>query len=1207
MKFLEIFSFEVGYQARRVSTWLYFALLLSISFYMARQMFVSEAAEGGYFVNAPFATAQVTLVASLFALLALAPFAGSAAARDVETRLQPILYAAPIDKFSYLGGRFLAAFTISALMVITIPIGILGAALVPGGRADLMGPIRLTPYASAYFLIALPNAFVATALMFTAALFGRRGVVSFFGGAFVLFAAVVSWQVLASSLGYWSLAKLTDPLGLTVFGELSKLWTPGEKNSLVVGQQNWMILNRLVWLGLALSVLAVTYFRFRFAHHGADRRRRWWGRKQDAAVFSAPNIAESKKTEGNFYEPESALMPPRQNQRAFGFSTHLFQMMAVARESFRMIAGGWGIPALVVIAVFINLTAPLIFQDDGFPQLPTTGEFVNILDQSGEHGIWLIIPLLIFYYAGELIWREREARLNEIVGAAPVPTWVFLAGKFSGIACALFVAQLITMGAAMIAQARMGYYEFETALYVKILFGMRLTDYLLYAAFALAVHVIVDQKYISHLILIVTYVLVAFGPQFGIEPGLLVYGSDPGWTYSDMRGLAPFVGPWLLFKAYWTVWALLLAALVRLLWVRGKENHPGARLRIAQRRFTRATAVTVTLAAMLVIMFGGLIFYNINVLSAKRAAPGTLTARSAEYERRYGQYGDIPQPRPVSTNLRVEIYPKLGSVEIHGVYDLANKTSSPISSVHVATASEAKTRTVVFSRPAKPELIDEELGHRIYTLEKPLSPGDSLQLEFEISYAPRGFPRQNIDTSVVPNGTFFGAEWLPAIGYQKNRELRDAGDRQAYGLTPRPEAASLGDPAMLANLSGREPIMFDAVVGTDEGQTAVATGALRREWSENGRHYFHYSTDSPIKNNYDFFSAAYSVRKAQWKDVEIEIIHHPKHDTNLNRMVSSVQASLDYLTRELGPYPYRQIRFIEHPGGRRTLYANAMNIRYQEGFSFVNADSDPRGIDLPFAVTAHEVAHQWWGQQLMPAAVVGAPILTESLAWYSALEIVEAHYGRAHCDRLISAMREDFLSPRARAGAPLLRATDRFQWYRKGVLALLALREYIGAEQIDAALKRFFEKYRMGAPPLPTTLDLYKELQAATPEDLRYLLADLFEANTFWELATKNIEAKQLPAGEWQVTLDIDARKVVVDEQGIETEVPMNDFVEIGVSAAEDEHFEEPLYLQKHRVRSGEQRITVIVPKKPAQAGIDPRSLLIDVEPNDNSKAIYEP
>jgi ABC-2 type transport system permease protein len=161
------------------------------------------------------------------------------------------------------------------------------------------------------------------------------------------------------------------------------------------------------------------------------------------------------------------------------------------------------------------------------------------------------------------------------------------------------------------------------------------------------------------------------------------------------------------------------------------------------------------------------------------------------------------------------------------------------------------------------------------------------------------------------------------------------------------------------------------------------------------------------------------------------------------------------------------------------------------------------------------------------------------------------------------------------------------------------MREYIGKERIDAALRSLFEKYRSGTPPLPTSMDLYRELQAVTPDSFQYLLQDLFEKNTFWELETERASAQQTEAATWQVTLAVRARKVVVDEAGIETEVPMDDWLEVGVF---DEG--EP-YLQKHRIHSGKQTITVTVPHKPARAGIDPRHLLSDLgEIDKNVKTI---
>ena len=226
----------------------------------------------------------------------------------------------------------------------------------------------------------------------------------------------------------------------------------------------------------------------------------------------------------------------------------------------------------------------------------------------------------------------------------------------------------------------------------------------------------------------------------------------------------------------------------------------------------------------------------------------------------------------------------------------------------------------------------------------------------------------------------------------------------------------------------------------------------------------------------------------------------------------------------------------------------------------------------------------------------GRPLLSESLAWYSAMGVVERTFGREHLQRLLSMMREAYSSPRTRAEVPLLRAYDSFHAYRKGPFAMYALREYAGAEQVNVALRRLMEKYGAGESPLPTSLDLYRELQAVTPDSLHPLLVDLFEANTFWELATQRVMAAQTETGAWQVTLDVKARKVVVDTAGVETEVPMDDLIEVGVfKAADDGLSGEPLYLQMHRLRSGEHRLTVIVENKPSRAGIDPRNLLIEV------------
>ena len=91
MKFREIFRFEFGYQARRVRTWLYFAVLFVVAYKLRH---------GG--VHCPFTVVQETLLAGMLWILMAPAVAGSAAARDVQTRMHPLVYTTPISKADYL-------------------------------------------------------------------------------------------------------------------------------------------------------------------------------------------------------------------------------------------------------------------------------------------------------------------------------------------------------------------------------------------------------------------------------------------------------------------------------------------------------------------------------------------------------------------------------------------------------------------------------------------------------------------------------------------------------------------------------------------------------------------------------------------------------------------------------------------------------------------------------------------------------------------------------------------------------------------------------------------------------------------------------------------------------------------------------------------------------------------------------------------------
>jgi hypothetical protein len=212
------------------------------------------------------------------------------------------------------------------------------------------------------------------------------------------------------------------------------------------------------------------------------------------------------------------------------------------------------------------------------------------------------------------------------------------------------------------------------------------------------------------------------------------------------------------------------------------------------------------------------------------------------------------------------------------------------------------------------------------------------------------------------------------------------------------------------------------------------------------------------------------------------------------------------------------------------------------------------------------------------------------------MRVVEETLGRDHLQRLLAMMRADYLQPNQPRTVPLLRAVDQVDAYRRGPFAMYALREIVGVDPVNRALRNLLSKFPPGRTPYPTSLDFYSELRAATPAPMHGLLKDLFEEITFWELSANRIDVKANGKGAYRVTLQIEAQKLKGDSTGTERPVPMTDPVEILVFDAN----RKPLYRGTQRLRSGAQTIELIVPRPAAGAVVDPDDELLDRSPADN-------
>jgi hypothetical protein len=729
----------------------------------------------------------------------------------------------------------------------------------------------------------------------------------------------------------------------------------------------------------------------------------------------------------------------------------------------------------------------------------------------------------------------------------------------------------------------------------------------------------VNHKYLGHLLVILFYIGIGLLSGLGLEHGLFQYGSDSGINYSDMNGWGPYVAPFVWWKLYWSAIAVLMLIAADLLWVRGEETSVNARLELARRRFVGPVRRATGGAGLAAIGLGAFVLYNTTVLNIYRSSKADRRIR-VEREQRYKRFEHAPQPKISAITLQVDLYPSKGDAVITGQYVLRNKTAVPIDSIHIAMDEDLEIRRLDYDRAAKRVLTDRPRDYIIDRLDRALAPGDSLVLRFSLGRIKHGFPNEIREVAVAGNGTFLeNVSFMPEIGYDSRAEIQDEDTRKKQHLPPRERMRPPTDSSTWkTNYISRDAdwLTYDATISTDPDQLAITSGYLQKEWTANGRRYFHYKMDAPILNLWAIQSARYAVRRDRWHDVDVEIDYQPTHAYNVDRMVDAVKKALDYYSANFGPYQYHQLRIVEFP--RYAAFAQSLpnTIPFSESIGFIARVESPDDVDYPFYVTAHEVAHQWWAHQLIGADAQGSTMLSETLAQYSALMVMEKEFGPANMRRFLEYELNSYLTGRGverRKEVPLeLVENQPYIHYSKGSLVSYAMRDYIGEDRMNRAIRGVLDATKFRGPPYPTSLQLVDSLRAATPDSLKYLIADLFENITLYELKTDSVVANPAPAGRYAVDLYVTAKKLRADSVGKESEQPMNDWIDIGVfekapdkpNPKIDAKVGVPLLLEKHKIKSGPQTIRVLVDRKPYRAGIDPLHKLIDRITTDNTVGV---
>lgn len=1195
----EQFLFELKYRFKRPATYIYFGILFFMSFIaLASDAVQIGGGQGQVYINAPIVVNNFIIILSIVGMAISSAVLSVPIYRDFEHKMFTFYYSLPISKGGYFWGRFLGSFVVLLFIFLGVYFGIILGSVMPWQEAEKVGPIHLMHYLQPYLIFAIPNLLFTGAIFFALVALTRNALAAYTGNVILLVGYLIG-STLASDLDNRELSALFDPFGIQAANYITQYWTIAERNTMAVPLESILLYNRLIWVSFSIVVLVLSFVRFKLGiPQKSSKKQVTKETLADAPVISLKDLKP---------------------QQIFSNATLLKQMFSLASLEFRNIRRDVYFIAMAVAGIiFLFADGWFVDQLYGTSTYPVTYNMLSIKD--GTFGLLTLI--IIVFYTGELVKRERSLKYANFADAFPTPNWLGLGSKILAMIYVSITLCILVIIAGVLVQTFKGYFKYEFGIYLSELFLITLPRYLMLVGLAFFIQTLVANKYLGHFIMVLSFILTITLNINGFNHNLYLINNIPRYTFSDMNGYGHFVAPIFWFSLYWFLFACFLIVLSNLFWARGAETNLKVRFKVAKARFGRPAKLAFFTVLFLWIATGCYTFYNTNIINTYQTSD-QVNELTAEYEKKYKKYEGIPQPRITDVKVYTDIFPEERRVAVRGIYTIQNKEKTTIDSLHLVINSGIDIKEIkIGGTKVEPILADPTHSYYIYKMPTTLKPKAKINLEFSIELDNKGFRNNGETNQIAANGTFFNSGFLPHIGYSAGQELTSIDDRKDFDLPPKPRMPDLYDKEAYQNTyisDEADWVTYEAIVSTSPDQTAISPGYLIKEWEENDRKYFHYKMDSKILNFYSFLSGRYEVLRDKWtskdgKEVNIEIYYHKGHEYNLDKMVDGIKMSLDYFTQNFSSYQHRQMRIIEFP--RYATFAQSFpnTVPYSESIGFIAKVDEWAEDDLnyPFYVTSHEVAHQWWAHQVIGANVQGGTLMSETLAQYSALMVMKQKYGKDKMKNFLRYELDSYLRGRSseqRKELPLYLVENQgYIHYRKGSLIMYALQDYIGEKAVNQALSKYIKEVAFQEAPYTTSLEFLKFIKAETPDSLKYVVEDMFEKIILYENRALEASYQKLAEDKYEVTLKFSAKKLEADSLGYEKEIKMHDWVDIGVFGAKKEKEKEqtPLYLQKHHIKAGENTVKIIVNEKPEKAGIDPYFKLVDRNPEDNTKGLTE-
>ncbi|PHS23897.1 MAG: hypothetical protein COA85_09015 [Robiginitomaculum sp.] len=1207
----KLIGFEIKFHTRQVGFWITIAIMFLIGALVMSTDAISISSATGERVkaNGAITLALQTSVFSLFSMFFGAIFVVSGVMRDQVYKALEMVHATPVTTWDMTLSRMVGVYVATFLCIFGAIIGLFAGQFAPWIDKESLGPINPLYFLQPTLIYVAVNTLLISGIFTTIAAVTRDRALVYVSAVALFILFTTSGLFVGQDAPDW-LTSIVDPFGSNALALTTEFWPAAEQNTSMSPVTGLIGINRLVWGGIGFALYLATFSLFRRGLIAGKTK------KRDVEVESETGriTLESASTNHSFASAYKA------------FWTRLKYEYLTTVKSIPFI-----ILTLLAIALFgITIYVQMKFIPN--PILPTSLQMAQTVIGT------LAIPLLIImvFFSGEIVWRDKTSGITEILDASPVTNWPLMAGKWIaliGVVTTLFFVGIVF---GMVVQTLIGDIPINPGSYLKFTFISFAPRIYLFCLLVLFIQNFMPNRVIGMLAagaLVIFFFFILGNLPFA-HP-LMRYGAFNNGGLSELNGYADLINlKW--FGIYWGSLGALFVVLSIWLWRRGLQSSLFIRLKTLGKRLSLPS---VTIALFFLAGFvgsGAYIFKGYNIDNNFRTNKQN-ELRQVKWEKLLGDALKKPVPKVRSVEVDLTFAPSKQTAIVKGRYVIENTTGEPLRDIYINMPAQhdEDNKSLIINGATRVTEGDniteiEDFGARIYRFDPPLQPGAKTQMSFE-TFIPA--PRLGDRSPIQHNGTFVNNfAVMPQIGVQ-DRRMTNPDKRRKYDLPEREKKADRTDKgARQKNFisASSDYVDFKARICTDKGQIPIAPGKLIRIYEENGKACRDYQAINPILNFFSFLSADFTVKRDVWKNpdgknVDLAIYYHKSHGYNVDLMIEAMKNSLSTYTTTFGPYQYSQIRIMEFPYAR-FAQSFAGTIPFSENIGFVMDPGDPKdndNVDLATYVVMHEIGHQWFAHQIVPADTKGFNVLSEGLTENAAMTAYEDALGWQKARRVLEQRSiQTYLT--ARAGdrdkePPLARAgNQQYLVYNKASWVFWGLKQYMGKDKMQGAIRGFLQEFGSKGPPYPTTIELVNALRAAAGPQWQQLITDYWDRITFWDLSYDgDVTVKPNEAGGYTVNLTaVVDKKIASEEDGKETSVTkidgenlpenLNEWVEIGFYKEDPKKTlgDKWMKLERVHITDPKTELSFDLDERPAFVLLDPRRLLIERNVKDNVKTL---